>query len=298
MRLHLLSIEVMTPDTPERFCLCHNAELQGVIVTGSQIASRQRKRHLIKDSLIYLGELSMLLFETLRWLASPRSWHWQRIFTQLVRVGWSSLPVVALLSFTIGMAVAFQAAYQLGKFSFPSPIYTASFSTLMVFREIGPVLTALLIAGRIGASMTAEIGTMQITQQIDALRALATNPVRYLVVPRFLALLVGLPILTLYADFIGVLGGYAIGTTQLQIGPQLYLEMANQFIGLKDIWTGLLKALCFAIIIAIVACHQGFRTQMGAEGVAQATTRSVVASFLLIIAADSIITALFYFMGK
>ena len=279
--------------------MCDNAVEQpcGVIAVNSSAMSRNIKRHLFKDFLVFLGGISLLFFETLRWMASPKSWRWSRILTQLVRVGWSSLPVVALLSFTIGMAVAFQAAYQLGKFSFPSPIYTASFSTLMVFREIGPVLTALLIAGRIGASMTAEIGTMKITQQIDALRALATNPVQYLVVPRFLALLVGLPMLTLYADFIGVLGGYAIGTTQLQIGSQLYLEMANQFIALKDIWTGLLKAICFAIIIAIVACYQGFQTEMGAEGVARSTTRSVVAAFLLIIAADSIITAVFYFMG-
>jgi len=272
------------------------------IITWGENSMATRSKHLkdnwLRELLIYIGELTMLFGETLRWLAIPTSWRWTRITNQLVRVGWQSLGVVALLAFTIGMAVAFQAAYQMAKFSFPSQIYTASFSALMVFREIGPVLTALLIAGRVGASMTAEIGTMQITQQIDALRALATNPVRYLVVPRFVALVIGLPILALYADFIGVLGGFVIGTTQLQIGPQLFVEMATQFVAFKDIWTGLLKAFVFAMIIVIVCCYHGFRTETGAEGVARSTTRAVVVSFLLIIASDAVITAIFYFMGQ
>ncbi len=241
------------------------------------------------------GEVALLFAETLRWLSHPSAWRWSRILRQLVAIGLGSLLIVSLISFTIGMAVAFQTAYQMQKFSFPSAMYTASFSSLMIFREIGPVLTALLVAGRVGASMTAEIGTMRITQQIDAMRSLATNPVRYLVVPRFLAMLVGLPLLTIYADGIGVFGGYLVGTTQMHVGPQLYIEMSTALLAFKDLWTGLLKAVVFAVIISIVSCHQGFRTSGGAEGVGRSTTWSVVISFTLIIAADSMITAFFYF---
>lgn len=245
-----------------------------------------------------IGELSILLISTLRWTTHRSSWRLSRIVDQLIRIGWKSLPVVSIISFTIGMAVAFQTAYQMSKFTFPSPMYTASFSSLMIFREIGPVLTALIVAGHVGASMTAEIGTMKITQQIDALRSLAANPISYLVVPRFLALIVGLPLLTAYADVVGVVGGYTVGTAHLQIGSQLYVEMATALLAFRDIWTGLLKALIFAMIICTVACYEGFRTGLGAEGVGKSTTRSVVISFLLIIMADSFVTAIYYFTGN
>lgn len=252
----------------------------------------------LNASLSYIGGVSLLLFETIRWLGYPGSWRWGRIIAQMERIGWGSLPIVTLISLTIGVAVAFQTAYQMQKFGFATNIYTASFSTLMIFREIGPVLTALIVAGRVGASITAEVGTMRITQQIDALRALATNPVRFLVVPRLLALVVGLPILTVYANAVGVGGGFLVGITQLDISPRLYLEMAIALLALKDLWTGLLKSLVFAVIICIVSCYEGFRTEGGAEDVGRATTWSVVISFMLIIAADSFFTAIFYFAGQ
>lgn len=258
----------------------------------------QASRDWVTRTLNAIGEITILFADTLHWLAHSSAWRWSRIIEQLAKIGWGSLPIVSLISFTIGMAVAFQTAYQMQKFSFPSPLYTASFSTLMIFREIGPVLTALLVAGRVGAAMTAEIGTMKITQQIDALRSLATNPVRYLVVPRFLGMIIGLPLLTAYADAIGVFGGYVVGTSQMQIGSQLYIEMASELLALKDLWTGLLKALIFAVIISIVSCYQGFRTTGGAEGVGRSTTWAVVIVFTLIIAADSLITAIFYFLGQ
>ena len=252
----------------------------------------------IKNFFQAVGEITIFFADTLRCLAHASAWRWTRILEQLVKIGWGSLLIVPPISLTIGMAVAFQTAYQMQKFSFPSAMYTASFSSLMIFREIGPVLTALIVAGRVGAAITAEIGTMRITQQIDALRSLAVNPVRYLVVPRFVAMLIGLPLLTAYADAIGVFGGFLVGTTQMQVGPQLYLEMTTGLLALKDLWTGLLKAFVFAVIISIVACYQGFRTSGGAEGVGRSTTWSVVVSFMLIIAADSFITAIFYFTGQ
>jgi len=214
------------------------------------------------------------------------------------RIGWGSLPIVSFISLTIGVAVAFQTAYQMQKFSFSTHIYTASFASLMIFREIGPVLAALIVAGRVGAAITAELGTMAITQQIDALRALATNPTKFLVVPRFLALIIGLPLLTIYADAIGLLGGYLVGVTQLDIGSRLYFEMSAILLAVKDLGTGLVKAFVFAVIICIISCYEGLRTGGGAEGVGRATTRSVVVSFTLIIAADSFFTAVFYFTGQ
>lgn len=248
--------------------------------------------------LCYAGELVWLLLETVRWLAHPSSWRWHRMLEQTTRIAWGSLLVVATISLTIGIAVSFQIAYQLKKLGLANPIYTASFSALMVFREIGPVLTALIVAGRVGASITAELGMMNMTQQIDALRTLAVPPVKYLVVPRFWALVIGLPLLTLYANAIGVLGGYVVGVTQLGFGSTFYFEMASALLGPRDLLSGLLKALVFAVIICTVSCYEGFGTEGGAAGVGRATTRSVVSSFLLIIAADALFTMVFYFAGS
>ena len=174
-------------------------------------------------------------------------------------------------------------------------MYIASLVALSMTRELGPVLTALIVAGRVGASITAELGTMRVTEQIDALETLATNPVKYLVVPRFLALLLMLPILTLYADIIGIAGGYVVGVGRLGVSSSMYLKMTWDPLVYKDIFTGLAKAICFAIIICIVACYEGMNTKEGAEGVGKSTTLAVVTSFILIIAADCLITALFYF---
>lgn len=246
----------------------------------------------------YVGESTLLLAETLRWTLRPGAWRASRVLGQIERIGWRSLPIVSFIALTIGMAVAYQTAYQMQQFGFGTYIYTASFSALMLFREIGPVLTGLIVAGRVGAAITAELGTMQITQQVDALRALATDPVKYLVVPRFIALLVALPLLTLYADVIGLLGSYIVGTTQLDIGSQLYIHMSQTLLSLKDLWTGLVKSVVFAVIIGVVSCHEGFRTRGGAEGVGRSTTWSVVIASTLIIAADAFFTAVFYFMGQ
>ncbi len=246
----------------------------------------------------YTGELSLLLMETLRWLFVPSTWRGRRILLQFSSIGWGSVLVVATISLTIGIAISFQIAYQLQRLGLGTPIYTASFSALMIFREIGPVLTALIVAGRVGASITAEVGMMNITQQVDALETLATPPVKYLVVPRFLALIIGLPLLTLYANVIGVIGGYIVGYTQLDMGSPFYFEMSASLLSATDLWTGLLKAFVFAIIICIVSCQEGFNTKGGAEGVGKATMRSVVVSFLLIIAADAVFTTLFYFLEQ
>ncbi|MBF0522682.1 MAG: ABC transporter permease, partial [Candidatus Omnitrophica bacterium] len=157
-------------------------------------------------------------------------------------------------------------------------------------------LTALIVAGRIGAGITAEIGTMTVTEQVDALKAFAVNPVKYLVVPRFLALIVMLPFLTILADLVGMMGGFVICVYKLGISPALYFTMITQALSAKDIVTGLIKTISFGSIIALVGCREGLNVKAGAEGVGKATTMSVVISFILIIVADCIFTTMFYFV--
>ena len=165
-------------------------------------------------------------------------------------------------------------------------------------RELGPVLTALIVAGRYGAGITAEIGSMKVTEQIDALRAFAVNPIRYLVVPRFLALVIMLPLLTVFADLIGIFGGYIICVFKLGIDPSMFMTQVIKALHAKDIITGLIKAVSFGTIIAIIGCYHGLHAEDGAEGVGKATTVSVVISFIMIIMADALFTTLFYFIFR
>lgn len=218
----------------------------------------------------------------------------RELFAQMYKIGVLSLPIVFLVSLFTGMVLALQSAYQLTRMN--AQIYISGLVALSMVRELGPVLTALVVAGRVGASITAELGTMKVTEQIDALQTLSENPVKYLVVPRFLALCLVLPLLTIYADFIGMAGGYLIGVYKLLIGSTIYIKMTFDPLLFKDIFTGLFKSLVFAIIIGVISCYEGFSTEGGAEGVGKATTLSVVTSFILIIAADCLITALFYFV--
>jgi phospholipid/cholesterol/gamma-HCH transport system permease protein len=240
----------------------------------------------------YMGGASILLGKTLFWLPVPPLKK-NQILDQMYRIGVQSLPIVSLISFFTGVVLAFQSAYQMQRIS--AEMYIASLVALSMTRELGPVLTALIVAGRVGASITAEIGTMKVTEQIDALETLATNPVKYLVVPRFIALVIMLPLLTIYADMIGIIGGYIVGVYKLHITHHMYVKMTYDPLILKDVLTGLLKALSFAVIICTISCFEGMRTEGGAEGVGKATTLSVVFSFILIISADCLFTALFYF---
>jgi len=243
----------------------------------------------------YVGGMSVLTGETLFWMPIPPLRKRQTI-EQMSKIGVDSIAIVSLISLFTGMVLALQSAYQMQKFS--AEMYIASLVAVSMTRELGPVLTALIVAGRVGAAITAELGTMKVTEQIDALETLATNPVKYLVVPRFLALIVMLPLLTLYADVIGMLGGYIIGTWKLGISHAMYMKNTWDPLRYKDIYTGLIKSFFFGVIICIVACYEGMKTEGGAEGVGHATTSSVVVSFILIIASDCFFTALFYFVAR
>ncbi|MGB4521255.1 MAG: ABC transporter permease [Candidatus Omnitrophota bacterium] len=217
-----------------------------------------------------------------------------RFFEQAKKAGFDSLPIVTLVSLFLGFIFALQTAYFMQRMG--SEIYIASLVALALVRELGPVITALVVAGRVGAAITAELGSMQVTEQIDALQTLASNPVKYLVVPRFLALTIVMPILTLFADIIGIFGSYLICVYKLGISSSMYMNVTFNALLYKDLFTGLLKTVFFGMIIAFVSCYEGFNVEGGAEGVGQATTRSVVTTFIMIIIADCLFTAIFYFI--
>lgn len=243
----------------------------------------------------YLGELTILFFQTLRCCFVP-PFKWYRIMKQANRIGPESFFIASLVAFFVGMIIALQMAYQMVSLS--AELYIPNVVAVSITRELGPVLTALIVAGRVGAGITAEIGSMTATEQVDALKAFAVNPIQYLVVPRFIGLVVMLPILTVFADIIGILGGYMICVFKLGISSQMFFTMVEQALHNKDIFTGLIKTVCFGAIIALVGCHQGLNIKGGAEGVGKATTASVVISFILIIMADALFTTLFYFIFR
>jgi len=218
---------------------------------------------------------------------------WKSVVEQMVRIGYESLPIVALIAFFVGLIIAMQSAYQLKQFG--ATIYVANLTAVSIIRELAPLLTAIIITGRNGSAITAEIGTMKVSEEIDALQTMGFNPISFLVVPRTLAMLIMLPCLTIIADFIGILGGYllAIGTLD-DVTSVRYINQTIEALTLKDLSSGLVKSFFFALIIAIVGSFEGFNVQGGAEGVGKSTTKSVVTSIIIIIAADVFFTALFY----
>jgi len=259
----------------------------------------------------FLGGLQILfdgmkiLVETLYWIfIAPFRFDPQRrkpvdmkaVFEQMVFMGVDSVLIVFFVTFFTGIVLAMQSAHQLERMG--GVIYVASLVTISLCRELGPVLTALVIAGRIGASITAEIASMQVNEQIEALDTMAISPVRYLVVPKFIALLLMLPLLSIIGDAFGILGGYVIGVYNLHINSGLYLQIAFKFLTLKDVYTGISKAFIFAMIITLVGAYQGFKTKGGAVGVGRATTNSVVMSFILVIVADCVITGIYFLTGN
>lgn len=243
--------------------------------------------------LYFIGGLSRLAAQAFYWIFIP-PFKRERFFDQAKRTGYDSFLIVSLIGLFIGMIMALQTAVLMQRLG--SEMYIASIVAISIVRELGPVITSLVVAGRVGAAITAEIGSMQVTEQIDALETLAVNPIQYLVVPRLLALIIMLPILTLYANIIGIFGGYIICVYKLGISSNMYINIAKDALMYKDLWTGLAKTVVFGMIIAFVSCYEGFNVEGGAEGVGRATRQTVVASFILIIAADCFFTALFYFI--
>ncbi len=240
----------------------------------------------------HAGGITLLLRDAVTTLFTTPL-RWQATIDQMNLIGVTSLPLVFLTALFTGMVLSLQSAYQLKLFA--AQQFTSDLVALSITRELGPVLTAMVVAGRVGASIAAELGTMKVTEQIDAMRALATDPIRYLVVPRLVAGFFMLFFLTIYADCIGMLGGYFIAVFKLGIGSHQYIKRSIDILMIKDIMTGLVKAFVFGTVISIVGCYFGFQTEGGAAGVGRSTTLAVVNALILIIALDCFFTALFYF---
>ena len=216
----------------------------------------------------------------------------RNLLKQVEEVGIKSIPVVLITGAFTGMVLALQSYTGFKRFN--AEAFVGTVVALSMTRELGPVLSGLMVSGRVGSAMAAELGTMQVTEQIDALYTLATNPIKYLIVPRFLAAVIIMPILTLFADVVGILGGYLVSVNLLGSNPTIYIRRTFDYLDLEDIYTGLFKAVVFGMIIATIGCYQGFHTEGGAEGVGKATTKAVVMSSLLILIANYFITALFF----
>lgn len=221
-----------------------------------------------------------------------RRFYLRNTLRQMVEIGYYSLPVIGLTAIFTGAVLALQSYSGFSRFSAESAI--PNVVVLSICRELGPVLAGLMVAGRIGAAMAAEIGTMRVTEQIDALSTLSTNPVRYLIVPRLVAAVLMLPCLVLIADIIGVYGGYLVSVHKLNFAPGTYLKNTMDFVQVMDVVSGLVKAAVFGFVIAIMGCYNGFHSKGGAQGVGAATTNAVVSSSILILLFNYLLTEVFF----
>ncbi len=219
-------------------------------------------------------------------------WYPGELGGQLMRIGYYSLPVVGLTAFFTGAALALQ--IYIGGSRFNAESVVPSIVAIGMVRELGPVLGGLMVAGRVSASIAAELGTMRVTEQIDALTTLSTNPHKYLVAPRLLAATLAMPLLAFVGDVIGILGGYAVGTARLGFNGATYVRNTWDFLTTADISSGLWKAAVFGFIIALMGCYQGYHSGRGAQGVGRATTNAVVSASILILAANYLLNEIFF----
>ena len=238
-----------------------------------------------------LGRFFQMLWQAASWLVRP-PYDVPEHFRQMVRVGVDSVPVVFLTTLFTGMVLALQTFNGFKRFHAESLV--GSVVALSLTRELAPVLTALMVTGRVGSAMAAELGTMRVTEQIDALTALGTEPVQYLVVPRVAASILMLPLLVILGDFVGMYGGYLVAVQLLGANPITYIENSFQFLEISDVTSGIVKAAVFGLIFSLVACVRGYYTEGGAEGVGRATTRAVVSGSLSVLFADFFLTKLLF----
>jgi phospholipid/cholesterol/gamma-HCH transport system permease protein len=243
------------------------------------------------DALSEAGRMGLLFFEALWWGVRP-PWRLRLYFRQMEFVGVNSLFVVMLTSLFTGMVLALQTYYAFRLFS--AETLVGATVALSMTRELGPVITSLMVTGRAGSAIAAEIGTMRVTEQVDALTVMAINPVQYLVVPRVLAGVITLPLLCAISDIVGVAGGYLVGVKILGINGGLFMNKIYEYVEFDDVYNGLIKAACFGFILTLVGCYKGFYTSGGAEGVGRATTQAVVLSSVLILMSDYVLTALMF----
>jgi phospholipid/cholesterol/gamma-HCH transport system permease protein len=241
-----------------------------------------------------VGSYGIFFYDTIKWMFRP-PFDAKNVVIQMLEIGYKSIPVTTITLFFTGMVMAYQLGRVTDSIMSGSSVFIGSGVTISMFRELCPVLTGLLLAGRVGSSIAAEIGTMKVTEQIDALRTLSAEPIQYLAVPRFLGCFIMTPVLTIITDIVGVLGGAFIAFFSLGITVDKYLDNILQYTRLSDFTTGLVKSLFFGMEIAIISCYQGFHTVGGAEGVGRSTIQAVVKSSMAILISDYFLTYLIKF---
>ncbi len=237
------------------------------------------------------GRIILLFFDAIKWLFIP-PFRFRLFLRQIEFIGVNSLSVIILTSTFTGMVFAFQS--YIGFHEFGAEYMVGTVVGLGMARELGPVLSSIMVAARAGSAITAEIGTMRVTEQIDALNSLAVEPVQYLIVPRIIAGIIVMPLLNVVAVFCGTVGGYFVGVEILGINRTLYLENMYRYVDLSDLYNGITKAVVFGLLLTLVGCYKGFYTSGGAQGVGKATTESVVLSCVLILVFDYILTAFMF----
>ena len=249
------------------------------------------------DGLAYLGGLARLSWAAVRAAAADlfggKKFTFTRAVHQAMAVGVGALPILSLITFFVGTILALQSAYELRKLG--AIQYVASAVAISMSRELGPLMTAIVVIGRSGSAFAAELGTMKVNEEIDALETMALDPVRFLVVPKFIAMLIMMPCLTIWADAMGVFGGALFGVTSAGFTFGTYIHATMNALVLRDIVTGLIKSVMFGLVITLVGCQEGFKTGLGSEEVGKSTTSAVVTSIFLVILVDLVFTALFYF---
>ena len=238
-----------------------------------------------------IGRLVLFAFAAVTHIVRP-PFYPRVLLRQMVDIGYYSLPVVALTTLFSGMVLALQSHTGFARFSAEGAV--AGVVALSITRELAPVLAGLMVAGRVGASMAAELGTMRVTEQIDALSTLSTDPMKYLVAPRILAGFAMLPPLVLVGDVIGIFGGYIVGIYKLDFSPGAYIDQTWRFIEVRDVVSGLVKAAAFGFLVSLMGCYHGYRSAGGAQGVGRAATSAVVSSAILILVFNYVITELFF----
>jgi phospholipid/cholesterol/gamma-HCH transport system permease protein len=246
----------------------------------------------VRELQLVLGFLGTSVLSALGLLREPRTANWRAITPIMERAGVDAVPIVILINFLVGFVMAFQGAAQLKQFG--ANIFVADLVGLSVVRELGPLMTAIIVCGRSGAAFAAELGTMRVSEEIDALQTLGFGPIRYLVLPRTFGLMLVMPFLTLFADVMGILGGLVVGLMSLDLTIAGYWIETKKALAVWDVGSGMLKSVVFAVAIAVISCQQGFATSGGAEGVGRRTTASVVSILFALILIDAAFTVFFY----
>ena len=222
-----------------------------------------------------------------------RFYRFDHVWAQIVRIGVQAVPMAALTTLTIGVVLAMQSAAQLEKLG--AEVFVPGLVSTSIVKELGPLITAVIVIGRSGSAVTAELGTMKVSEEIDALEVMAIHPMSYLIVPRFLAIVIMMPVLTVLGIYVGMFGGWLIAFFALDMSTAFYITNAIDYLESRDVWIGMFKSVVFGVLIITIACNVGLNVKGGAEGVGLATTRSVVVSLLTVFVANALLTAVFFF---